>query len=686
MTKAGDLFQLRRMMQTNGYQPLPAHGKRVFLEEWSTKTDVPQGEIAAWSANHPQWSNTGALARDTPAIDLDIKHVEAAQAAEEVIREWYDGEGEVLTRFGEAPKRLIPFQTTQPFNKIRVGFTAPDGSSHAIEVLGDGQQYIVAGIHPGIKRPYSWHANRTPWTVPRSELPEIDAAEAHALIDKIAETLQEQFGFQRAQANGDGTQAANGGTQGKEPIDVGARLETMRYKGGGDTDIHATQLHCTASLLRTGVSLTETVAEVLEATQRAVVNDVRAANWDWERERRDIEDMCLSHINKNPELAYLLPDTPGDSAAKGTADNTATAATAGTKPVPRLSFIDMTAWDIEPAPEQDWVVCNRIPRRECVLFSGEGGAGKSIGQLHLTVATVLACDWLGIIPNQGPGIFIDAEDDEKVLQRRLKAISDHCGATITEMIQGGLRLASWRGFDATLAVVTRSGKVEPTRLYHSLFETAGDIEPGMIGIAASANVFAGNENDRGQVQQFVALLTRVAMVANGAVVLISHPSLTGISTESGLSGTTQWHNSVRARFFLRSVKPEAGEPLDTDLRELVFKKNNYGPVSESILLKWTDGLFLPVDGTSIDEATRDAQAQDVFLTLLKRFRSQNRNVSDKISVNYAPALFAREDEAKSLSLSSKNLERAMRQLFKRNAIWNEPWGRPSRPSFRIAPK
>jgi RecA-family ATPase len=391
----------------------------------------------------------------------------------------------------------------------------------------------------------------------------------------------------------------------------------------------------------------------------------------------DYNKIDLSKIDWSSGFEEIPDDEPGQQ--NNGKDNSAAQGAL------KLAFIDMSKWDFEPTPEQDWAVCNRIPRRECVLFSGEGGAGKSIEQLHLSVASVLKRDWLGAVPEQGSALFIDAEDDEKVLHRRLKAIAEHYDTSITEMIRCGLHLVSWRGIDATLAVV-RNGKIEPTPLYRSLFEAAGDIKPVMIGIAASANVFAGNENDRAQVQQFVALLTRVAMVANGSVVLISHPSLTGISTESGLSGTTQWHNAVRARFFLRSVKPEAGEPLDTDLRELVFKKNNYGPVSESIVLRWTNGLFLPVQDTSLDQATREATAQDVFLTLLKRFRLQNRNVSDKPSVSYAPALFAREDEAKSAGLSSKNLERAMRLLFQRNAIWNEPWGKPSRPSYRIAPK
>jgi CHC2 zinc finger len=48
-----------------------------------------------------------------------------------------------------------------------------------------------------------------------------------------------------------------------------------------------------------------------------------------------------------------------------------------------------------------------------------------------------------------------------------------------------------------------------------------------------------------------------------------------------------------ARIYLTSPAAEEGEQPDTDLRELRFKKNNYGPVSESIVLRYRNGLFLP---------------------------------------------------------------------------------------------
>jgi RecA-family ATPase len=357
------------------------------------------------------------------------------------------------------------------------------------------------------------------------------------------------------------------------------------------------------------------------------------------------------------------------------------------KKLPPLPFIDMSRWDQEQPPKREWALHERIPLMQASLFSGEGGGGKSNSWLQECYAHTIGRDWLGMFPEPGGAWFVECEDDEKELHRRARCIADYYQTPIGEAVKGGLRLISFAGHDAVLATMSKSGKVEPTPFYNALLEEAGDVKPKMIGISSSANVFAGSENDRSQVQQFVGMLTRIAMVANGAVNLISHPSLTGINTDTGLSGTTQWHNAVRARFYMRGVNPEPGEQPDSDLRELVFKKNNYGPIAHSIMLRYQRGLFLPVQGVScLDRAASEQIADDIFLDLLKRFTKANRNVSDRTGPGYAPAQFAREDEAKRTGLNSKSLEAAMRRLFKTEKIENEPYGRPSRPNHRIALK
>jgi RecA-family ATPase len=332
-------------------------------------------------------------------------------------------------------------------------------------------------------------------------------------------------------------------------------------------------------------------------------------------------------------------------------------------------------------------VFDKIPHAECAIFSGEGAAGKSTEGLHLCAAHVLGEECWHTTVERGPAIFIDAEDNEDVMRRRLAAITEHYGVTFADLIKGGLKLISLKGRDTVLATCSRKGIIEPTPLYRQLLEAAGDIRPIQIVIASSANVYAGNENDRSQVQQFANLLARIAMDASGSLSLIAHPSLTGISTGTGMSGTTQWHNAVRARFVMQGVKPTGDEQPDSDLREIIFKKNQYGPVSDRIVLRWQNGMFLPEPGVaSLDQAAREAKANDMFLDLLRRFARENRFVSSRPSSSYAPALFAQEEEAKRERINSKTFAAAMRRLFKAGAIWNEPCGKPSRPSYRIAIK
>jgi RecA-family ATPase len=361
------------------------------------------------------------------------------------------------------------------------------------------------------------------------------------------------------------------------------------------------------------------------------------------------------------------------------------AAQATAAELPPLTFINLSKWDNEPLPEREWAVPNRIPLRHTGLFSGEGGAGKSYIALHLCVAHVLNRTWLHSMPTPGPAIFVDAEDDENEIHIRLGSVLKHYDASFADAVKGGLHLLSFVGRDAVLATASRNNKVEPTPLYGRLLQAAGDIKPKMICIASSANVFAGSEIDRNQVQQFVSLLTGIAQVANGSVQLISHPSLTGINSGSGISGSTQWHNAVRARSYLKGVKAEDCEQSDSDLRELTFMKNQYGRTDDVVVLRYQHGMFLPESGVlSLDKAKQMEIAKDVFLTLLDRFNVANRTVSHNPGRNYAPALFAQEDEAKTAGLNKKLLDNAMKQLFRDNKIWNEPCGKPSRPAYRIA--
>jgi RecA-family ATPase len=66
--------------------------------------------------------------------------------------------------------------------------------------------------------------------------------------------------------------------------------------------------------------------------------------------------------------------------------------------------------------------------------------------------------------------------------------------------------------------------------------------------------------------------------------------------------------------YMTCPKLEQGEQPDTDLRELQFKKSNYGRVSNNIVLRYQGGLFLPESGLStLDKLAREQKAEESFL-------------------------------------------------------------------------
>ena len=353
-----------------------------------------------------------------------------------------------------------------------------------------------------------------------------------------------------------------------------------------------------------------------------------------------------------------------------------------------LQWLDMSTWDQEPIPEREWAIRDRVPLKQAGIFSGEGGTGKSIIELMKDVAHVSAKDWLGSMPEPGPAFYLGAEDDEKEIHIRLAAIAKHYGVTFKQLTDDGLHVLPLLGKDATLCAVSNSGKVEVTGLYRQIYEAAGDIKPKNISVDTLSRAFSGSEIDRVQVYAFAMHMQALAMVAEGSVTVLSHPSLQGINSGSGLSGSTAWHGAFRFRQYLKSAKASDGEQPESDLRELEFKKNQYGPLGESMVLRYQHGLFLPEAGVSnLDKAERSARAEEVFLELLRRFSDQSRNVSDKLNANnYAPAAFAKENEATKCRLKKHDFEQAMRDLFRASKIEIEQYGKPSKNAFRLAAK
>jgi Family of unknown function (DUF5906)/Primase C terminal 2 (PriCT-2) len=179
---ADPLADLRLRLLTNGYTPLPADAKGVYLDGWSNVVDGKQcgisptaDDIAAWSKKYPQWQSTSVRCGDVAGIDVDVPDKAAADQIQ--LEALWHFPMAMPTRVGNPPKFLMMARTQQPFPKLWTDkYLLPDGGSARVEVLGLGQQFIAFGIHPKTGEPYKWFGG-DPTTVPVAELPEVSREE-----------------------------------------------------------------------------------------------------------------------------------------------------------------------------------------------------------------------------------------------------------------------------------------------------------------------------------------------------------------------------------------------------------------------------------------------------------------------------------------------------------------------------
>jgi RecA-family ATPase len=311
--------------------------------------------------------------------------------------------------------------------------------------------------------------------------------------------------------------------------------------------------------------------------------------------------------------------------------------------------------------------------RQPALLSGEGAVGKSILLLQLLAASALKRLWLDQLSvAHGPSIYLGAEDEQDEIHRRLAAILDHYKAKFANLISGGFKPLAFANQSAMLAEFTRGGRIVPTDLFKCLYDEACTLRPKCIVIDALSDVFVGNEIDRSQVRQFGSLMRKLAIDSNSTVIIASHPSLTGTNTGTGLSGSTQWHNTVRARAYFKKANSDSDRP-DDGRRELQFHKNQYGSLAVPIQLMWSNGLWLPAK----EDKAQTKRVETLFLDILRRLTAQGRKFSDKRSPSYAPTKFAEQPEAKAARVSVKAFAEAMELLLADGTIRVIEEGRPS---------
>ena len=355
----------------------------------------------------------------------------------------------------------------------------------------------------------------------------------------------------------------------------------------------------------------------------------------------------------------------------------------------RLREIALRLPDFEgqPVPPRRWNALNRIPMCEVTGLGGDGGIGKTQIALQAAVRTgTNAPDWLGAVLDEvGPSIFFTAEEPSNEIHFRLDQIREHHRLTWADLANvHPVCAVDHPDIDPTLAGLVRlTGKIEPTKTFGWLREMALDIKPKLICIEAASDVFDVDEIIRAHAKACVRLLQRLAIEVDTAMLLLFHPSLSGITSGRGTSGSTQWNNTMRSRLFFQTLPGTKEDDPDNKRKVLEVMKANRGPTGEKVVLEWRNGLFVPPSTVmTVERAAREQAVELAFMNALRRLLGQNQDISPgRTSTSSAAKAMARAPETKGMRESE--LFEAQQRLLDAHTIEIESYGPPSRGAKRI---
>ncbi|MBW9074941.1 AAA family ATPase [Agrobacterium deltaense] len=277
-----------------------------------------------------------------------------------------------------------------------------------------------------------------------------------------------------------------------------------------------------------------------------------------------------------------------------------------------LEAVQMNDWSDDDVPKREWYWDGMFPLYQVGILSAEGGTGKSLLGSQAAAVTALRREtFLGRDIMGGPVIYLGAEDDENEFKRRFHDIARSEGVSRGEI--KGLHLIPMADKDPLLSEPDKKGQMQPTATWHRLVETVRRVRPVALWLDTAADLFGGDEIKRVQVRQFVAMLRTLAIAQRVTIVLLYHPSQSGIESGTGKSGSTAWFNSVRSAVFMTEEKDDSG-----NLRRIRNTKSNYGKKGKGFVVKWQRGVFVLHDENAPPTPEETERRGDAEREVLKR--------------------------------------------------------------------
>jgi hypothetical protein len=527
----------RKRLLAAGYSPLPVNGKAPPIVGWQ-HIKPTMVMIEGWETSCAHATNTGILTRNTAAIDIDVLDPvgadELQQLAERMI-------GTSPVRTGQAPKRAMLYRADVPFEKIATPvYTSPDGRAHKVEVLCDGQQIVVNGIHPITQEPYKWSGGELGPDLKRDALPVLSVERAVEFIVAAERCLSAHGWTPKKKTNGDA-----GGIRG------GQRIASERERAYA----HAALDGCADELaLAAPGERNDTLNE-----KAFRLGTMAARGWI---AHDDIFDALLAAAD-----ACGLNSDDGEEQTRKTIQS---GLESGQKfPHPNLSLTadstptNSSSWKYhtgEAAAPPRWLIKHILPETGVALMAGVWGAYKTTIAVELSVCVMADLPFAGQFRVKRPGaVLYIALEGAGMLPSRLSAIAAQ--HEVTTRLPFG-----WRGDCPPL-----TDKNAVDELCSIANEAAIDLKRKfgvpvvMIWIdtlITAASFASGEDNDAAAAQKVMTALREISQRTGALVIGIDH---FGKVMENGTRGSSAKEGAADTVIALLADRAVGGAIANTRL-------------------------------------------------------------------------------------------------------------------------
>jgi len=544
-------------LTSQGYEivPIPKGSKGCFEDNWTTRDfSKANGEYKGYGA--------GIKTRNNPAVDIDTTDKAMSGVMSSYVR---DRLGDSPERVGLAPKTALIYRTDEPFTKVKSKvYEDAGGNTHAVEILGDGQQVVAHHVHPDTKQPYTWSADLPD----RSDLPTITLDDANAIVKHFEDMVELTTDWEEKERGRKGKKARQEDNpfSGLPTANILSQEQVSEYVYSLDPDMSRDRwLEVLMGIKDTGQPWAEELAR----------------DWSAEGEK---------YIEKKFDKAWESI-TPGDGIGIGTVIKMATdLSDEDIKQVNRKTIHPQ--WPTGTVTSRPRLYGDHILKGYLTMLNGPGGVSKSVFTIAMALGVAIGRDLLNIAGGHSLKprrvLMLNNEDGTNEIRLRLDAAIMAYNLTPAEIALAKKNLLPQSGYiqRIKLASLDKDNKVLPKRTVRDIIKFCTDNNVEVVFMDPLVSLHDNNENDNTNMDAVVAILRRIAGTA-GVGIYFAHHSRKGATAgtvDENARGASALVNAVRASYGLSGMTEEEAQKFQlssADERSRLVRldsgKRNYAP-------------------------------------------------------------------------------------------------------------